>query len=52
LQLKTGDIVLVLKKNDDGWWEARGGEEFGSVPMNYLEEVRGLVDKKLQLDFY
>jgi hypothetical protein len=46
LSFTKGDVVAVLRLQDDGWWEAeikessRGGKatgQIGLVPSNYLQ---------------
>ncbi|KAJ3117402.1 hypothetical protein HK098_006256 [Nowakowskiella sp. JEL0407] len=42
--VKTGDVLEILEKQDDGWWRAKfenenGDEVEGLVPGNYLEEI-------------
>ena len=43
LTFAKGDIVAVLRLQDDGWWEAevresaKGSRGMGLVPSNYLQ---------------
>lgn len=45
IPFKTGDLFVVLKENDNGWWlcQAKNGR-IGLVPSNYIEafEVENL----------
>ena len=42
LSFAKGDILAILRLQDDGWWEAevvgKGGQR-GLVPSNYLQNV-------------
>lgn len=40
LGFAKGDILAVLRHQDDGWWEATvhgGNGQVGLVPSNYLQ---------------
>merc|ERR1712131_357466 len=38
LQLYEGDVIYVVAKNDDGWWEGhKGVDQKGLFPSNYVE---------------
>ena len=38
LSFNEGDVIYVVKKNDDGWWEGIVGEgDSGLFPGNYVE---------------
>lgn len=44
LSFAKGDVLAVLRLQDDGWWEAevrggngKGGGRVGLVPSNYLQ---------------
>lgn len=41
LGFAKGDVLAVLRIQDDGWWEAevagKGSVERGLVPSNYLQ---------------
>jgi hypothetical protein len=41
LGFAKGDVLAVLRLQDDGWWEAeiagKGPAERGLVPSNYLQ---------------
>ncbi|KAH3681369.1 hypothetical protein WICPIJ_007638 [Wickerhamomyces pijperi] len=43
LSFNKGDILLVINKQEDNWWECErlgaGNGEFGLVPYNYVEEI-------------
>jgi len=39
LNLKEDQIVYVIKKNDDGWYEGVLGGVTGLFPGNYAEPV-------------
>jgi len=36
LNLRKNDIVEVLQKHDDDWWQVRRGKEVGMIPANYV----------------
>jgi myosin I len=40
LSFKSGDILNILQKDDNGWWLAEKDGQQGWVPSNYLEEVK------------
>jgi hypothetical protein len=42
LSLKQGDIVAVIKRGTDGWWEGFQKDRFGLFPCNYVKPL----DKK------
>ena len=37
LALTVGQVVRVVEKFDDGWWNAEGNGKTGLVPSNYME---------------
>ena len=37
LDLEEGDVVLVFKKQNDGWWRGMIGEREGLFPAGYLQ---------------
>jgi len=37
--MKIGDIVMVTKKGNDGWYEATLNGKSGLVPANYVVKV-------------
>ena len=42
LGFTKGDILAVLRHQDDGWWEATaqsGNGQVGLVPSNYLQAI-------------
>jgi hypothetical protein len=41
LELKEGDLVLVMEKCDDGWYVGTSNttKDFGTFPGNYVEPV-------------
>jgi hypothetical protein len=43
LSFAKGDVLAVLRLQDDGWWEAevtgKGKGRSGLVPSNYLQAV-------------
>ena len=43
LSFKKGDVLSILKKEEDDWWLARhsSGKE-GLIPRPYVEEVSNL----------
>jgi myosin-1 len=40
LALTTGQIVTIIKKNDDGWWLGTLNGKRGVFPGNYVEEIK------------
>lgn len=39
LKLMENDIITVLNKQDDGWWEGTIGTRRGVFPANYVAPV-------------
>lgn len=39
LSFSEGDLVAVLAKNEDGWWEGEANGARGVFPGNYVEET-------------
>lgn len=39
LPFKKGDILMVLEKNDDGWWKGELNGKVGVFPSNYTAPV-------------
>jgi len=39
LSFKEGDILYVMKKGDDGWWEGTLNGTYGIFPANYIEKA-------------
>ncbi len=39
LGLEKGDHLVVLEKEQDGWWRGRCGNKIGWFPFNYVEEI-------------
>ena len=39
VSFEAGDVFLVTRKNGDGWWDARNGDQFGVCPNNFVKEV-------------
>lgn len=39
LSFKKGDILTVLTKKKEGWWDAQKGSEIGSIPYNYVKPI-------------
>ena len=37
IDLKMGDRLEVIQRDEGGWWRARLGNRVGWVPSNYLE---------------
>lgn len=37
LTIDEDDVIYVLKKNDDGWWEGNKNGVIGLFPSNYVE---------------
>lgn len=46
LPFKKGDILTVIKKEEEHWWKARdsAGNE-GMIPKPYVQLVRTTIDK-------
>lgn len=38
LSITEGDDILVLRKDDSGWWEGQNGERVGWFPSNYCAQ--------------
>lgn len=41
LQFEKGDLVMVTKMIDGGWWEGVCNGKVGWFPGNYVEEFHG-----------
>lgn len=41
LSFKEGDILIVVEKDESGWWTCRLNGKDGQVPMNFVEVVPG-----------
>lgn len=39
LQMKVGDIVLIIKKDHSGWWLGKMAGKGGLFPGNYVEMI-------------
>ncbi|KAM6058438.1 proline-serine-threonine phosphatase-interacting protein 1 [Chlamydotis macqueenii] len=39
LDIREGDIVVVIEENQDGWWTAERNGQRGFVPGSYLEKL-------------
>ena len=39
LSFKEGELVRVMYEGEDGWAEGMLGEQYGYVPISYLEPV-------------
>lgn len=39
LGLEKGDNLVILEKEQDGWWRGRCGNRIGWFPFNYVEEL-------------
>lgn len=39
LTLKVGDIVVVTKQEDEGWWEGEFNGKHGVFPSNFVELI-------------
>eukprot|EP00126_Sphaerothecum_destruens_P011472 Sdes_comp20914_c0_seq2m18252 len=50
ISLKEGDVVRILRKVNDGWWQGELCGKIGMFPANYVEEMTagesGLVEAK------
>jgi len=40
LSFKQGDIILIIAKPDDFWWDGDLNGKVGYIPSNYVEEIR------------
>ena len=47
LSFEEGDILYVLKKNDDNWWTCKCQDKEGLVPSNYVGDNTAVVDNPL-----
>ncbi|XP_068436442.1 neutrophil cytosol factor 1 isoform X2 [Clinocottus analis] len=41
IDLRTGDLVEIVEKNQNGWWFCQGESKRGWVPASYLEPLDG-----------
>ncbi|KAM8835193.1 neutrophil cytosol factor 1 [Synchiropus picturatus] len=41
MNLKTGDLVDIIEKNQNGWWFCQSESKRGWVPASYLEPLDG-----------
>lgn len=41
LELRTGDVIEVMERCDDGWYVglSRASNEFGTFPGNYVQKI-------------
>ncbi|KAJ3123943.1 Unconventional myosin-Ie [Nowakowskiella sp. JEL0407] len=39
LTFKTGDIITIISKSDEGWWTGSLRGKKGLLPSNYVEEI-------------
>ena len=39
LTFKEDEIIDIVRKNEDGWWEGVIGDRHGLFPGNYAEEI-------------
>jgi myosin-1 len=39
MSIRTGEVITVIKKGDDGWWHGSLGGLKGMFPSNYVEEM-------------
>jgi hypothetical protein len=39
IELREGDIVIILDKSDEGWWKGQLGHAIGFFPSNYIELI-------------
>uniref|UniRef100_A0A3P8XHS8 SH3 domain-containing protein n=1 Tax=Esox lucius TaxID=8010 RepID=A0A3P8XHS8_ESOLU len=44
LSFMAGDIIYIIKKHDDGWFEGISSGVTGLVPGNYVESIMHNVD--------
>nr|XP_002127999.2 nephrocystin-1-like isoform X3 [Ciona intestinalis] len=50
LSIKVGDIVDILSKRDDGWWEAENEEgKVGMVPSTFLKKYEEEEEKEVEV---
>jgi SH3 domain-containing kinase-binding protein 1 len=40
LSIEEGDIITILKKEDEGWWEGEIDGRKGWFPSNFVEEIK------------
>ena len=41
LSFNLGDEIIVLEKDDKGWWKGEVNGKTGVFPSNYVEELDG-----------
>lgn len=39
VSFQEGDMLLVTRKDESGWWDCRVGDEFGVCPSNYVSPI-------------
>lgn len=40
LNIKEGDVIIVIRKDDSGWWEGSLNGQTGVFPANYVEVTK------------
>eukprot|EP00005_Dracoamoeba_jomungandri_P004559 CAMPEP_0174255328 /NCGR_PEP_ID=MMETSP0439-20130205/4674_1 /TAXON_ID=0 /ORGANISM="Stereomyxa ramosa, Strain Chinc5" /LENGTH=482 /DNA_ID=CAMNT_0015337461 /DNA_START=36 /DNA_END=1484 /DNA_ORIENTATION=- len=48
LTLAYGDVITVLEKTDDVWWEGQLGEKIGYFPKDYVEPYNAVANNGSQ----
>jgi len=45
LSFKKGDLLHIVRNDDDGWWLAKGSDgQEGCIPSSYVKEYKSLLD--------
>ena len=45
LSFKKGDLLHIVRVDDDGWWLARrSNSQEGCIPSSYVKEYKSLLD--------
>ena len=45
LSIKKGEVLTLVEKTNDNWWNASNHTQIGYVPSNYVEEMKPTVVK-------
>ena len=39
LTIRSGDVIEVYEKQEDGWWLGKMDDKWGIIPATYVEEI-------------